>query len=527
MRQEVNNSTPDKEQDTEIINTLTMKITPKRDSFVSEDKINEAYKNIIYNGFVNFYDGYTIYNSKIDNIENVKRLHLYLKPIFTQNEFCCPKCGAKNYFERYASKEIYIHDAPILNNQTHCYIKVARYHCLRCDTVSQERPRFLHPHRYITLRLYEYIKDLLEHDMNHNSIEYITGYSNESIRTLEVSLLAKENTVPDLSSTKYLGMDEHSIHVGHVYVTLVIEQTEIGDTRPASILYMSLGRKSASLDPFFDYLDKSGYADKIKACSTDYTASYLSCLRNRLINCDCVGDLFHLLKRFGDGITCVKREIVKSWRKLAEIMELMLNNKQELVKDCKKALKRLGYDDSLIEVKISEPTQEKINNYRKMAEILNSERYGLNLGLKELLSSNLSMEYKNFVSQEPTTLQLLQIGDTLRELYSEKMFPDKALDIVNNLINVCNAHHNQGMKNFGKFLNSHMDTLTNACKHKISNSIIEGVNSECKFIQHTTRGVKDVAIYFAKVFRHFRINKEKYVYKIAIKTHRRLKAEIA
>lgn len=527
MRQATNNKKHDNEQDTEIINSLTMKITPKKDSFVDEDKINNAYGDIVKNGYLNLYSGFTIYSQKIEEIETVKRLHLYLRPSFKDTNFCCPKCGAKNSLVNYGTREIHVHDAPILNFQTHCHIKVSRYFCCACHTVSRERPKFLHQHRNITLNLYSYIRRELEHNMCHSSLEYNTGYSSESIRTLEVSLLAHENTVPDLSSTEYVGTDEHSVHVGHIYVTLVIEQTPIGDNSPINILYMAFGRKASSLDPFFNLLDMLGYSDKIKACSTDYTASYLSTMSTRLINCDCVGDLFHLVKRFEIAISCVKREIVDYWGDLAAIMELTLDNKQELAENIKKDLRRLGYAESLIESKTSEPTQEKIKMYQDMATMLKSERYGLNLGLEGLLASDLPIEYKNFVTQEPKALQLLKIGDKLRSLYSEKMTPDEAANIAQDLINECKSHRNRGMKNFGKFLDNHIDTLKNACKHRISNSIIEGVNSECKFIQHITRGVKDIRIYFARVFRHFRINKQKKLYKIAIQNQRNLKAEIA
>ena len=57
-------------------------------------------------------------------------------------------------------------------------------------------------------------------------------------------------------------------------------------------------------------------------------------------------------------------------------------------------------------------------------------------------------------------------------------------------------------------------SLVNACIYKISNSTIEGINSEYKLTQRSMRGIKSVQLYIAKIFRHFRTRWQPSLYKL-------------
>ena len=84
-------------------------------------------------------------------------------------------------------------------------------------------------------------------------------------------------------------------------------QTVVIDLAKGSVIFTAPGKKGSSLDDFWKRLKRSG--TKIEAVATDMGMPYISAVKNHLPNAVIVIDYFHVVKRFGEKLTELRREL--------------------------------------------------------------------------------------------------------------------------------------------------------------------------------------------------------------------------
>ena len=88
---------------------------------------------------------------------------------------------------------------------------------------------------------------------------------------------------------------------------------------------------------------------------------------------------------------------------------------------------------------------------------------------------------------------------------------------MDKVIYECKYLNNRSADAFIKFLNKYRNSLIYCGIHDVSNSIIEGINSECKIIQRKQHGVKSVSTYILRVIRRFNMHRQEKIFENAWK----------
>jgi len=114
----------------------------------------------------------------------------------------------------------------------------------------------------------------------------------------------------ELSSITAIGIDEIQYRRGHKYLTLVY-QLDAGAKR---LLYVAKDRTEASLNRFFDILDKPTIAG-IKFACTDMWPAYLKVLKRRATQTLNILGRFHIAKKFGEALDKIRAEESRQLKK--------------------------------------------------------------------------------------------------------------------------------------------------------------------------------------------------------------------
>jgi transposase len=111
----------------------------------------------------------------------------------------------------------------------------------------------------------------------------------------------------DLSRVKRVCIDETAAKRGHDYVTLVV------DIDARRVAFVTEGRSADTVRQFADHLEeRGGDASHIKQACIDMSAAYISGVTENLTEAEITFDRFHVMKLLGEAIDEVRRAEVKA-----------------------------------------------------------------------------------------------------------------------------------------------------------------------------------------------------------------------
>ena len=111
----------------------------------------------------------------------------------------------------------------------------------------------------------------------------------------------------DLSGVKRVCIDETAAKRGHDYITLVV------DIDGRRVVFVADGRNADTVREFADHLEaQGGDASHIKQASIDMSPAFISGVTENLTEAEITFDRFHVMKLIGDAVDAVRRAEVKS-----------------------------------------------------------------------------------------------------------------------------------------------------------------------------------------------------------------------
>jgi transposase len=111
----------------------------------------------------------------------------------------------------------------------------------------------------------------------------------------------------DLSAVKRVCIDETAAKRGHDYITLVV------DIDGRRVVFVADGRSADTVRQFADHLeDRGGDASRIKQACIDMSPAYISGVTENLTEAEITFDRFHVMKLLGDAVDDVRRAEVKA-----------------------------------------------------------------------------------------------------------------------------------------------------------------------------------------------------------------------
>ena len=111
----------------------------------------------------------------------------------------------------------------------------------------------------------------------------------------------------DLSGVKRVAIDETAAKRGHDYITLVV------DMHGRRVVFVADGRSADTVRQFADHLEeRGGDASRIKQASIDMSPAFISGVTENLTEAEITFDRFHVMKLIGDAVDEVRRAEVKA-----------------------------------------------------------------------------------------------------------------------------------------------------------------------------------------------------------------------
>lgn len=218
--------------------------------------------------------------------------------LFTPRQPLCPCCGHNEMFSK-GSKERKLRMAPLGNKMAFLFVTLHRLQCVNCRHTWWPPLPFARPKRRITLSFEKFVIGLMEFATIEHTAKFL-GVSWELVKNIHKAYLQKEYRNPDLTSIRYIGVDEFSIRKGHEYMTIFIN-LETGE-----IIHAVEGKSMESVTPFLLQLKEK--AVQLKAMAIDMNAAYASATKKFLPDVDVVFDRFHVVALLNTAIDEIRRD---------------------------------------------------------------------------------------------------------------------------------------------------------------------------------------------------------------------------
>lgn len=361
------------------------------------------------------------------------------RAIFTPKQASCPCCGCNDTIFK-GSKVRKLRMAPLGNKKAYLVIKLHRFQCTNCLGTWWPSMPFVKSKKRVTLSFERYVIEL----MRFATIEHVAKFLGVSwglVKKIHKDHLRQEYRSPDLSTIRYIGVDEFSILKGHEYMTIFI------DLETGQIVHAVEGKSMASVTPFL--LELREKASQLKAIAMDMNAAYASAAKQHLPHIDVVFDRFHVVALLNTAIDEIRRDQQAKCnavgvKAIKGMRFLLLSNYEKL------GIKRKGSLQCLLE--INQP-----------------------LALAHAMKEQIRLFWAKRTTKEGAGFLAWWIMDAAESGLNE-------------------------LEKAGKTLLRHWQGLVNYFKHPITNGKTEGINNKIKTMKRQAYGFRDMEYFKLRLY---------------------------
>ncbi len=272
---------------------------------------------------------------------------------------------------------------------------------------------------------------LIEREMPVNRVAEMLKVNPQRIWTIFNHWIGKAKIADDVSSITQLGIDETSSKKGHKYVTLGVDLEE------SRVIFVTEGKGKATLHNLQEHLENKGVEkEQIKQISMDLSPSFIAGAAEAFPSAEITFDRFHVVK--------------------------LLN-------------------EAMNQVRISE---------RKEHDALKGHKYTF-LRNRENLTNKQEVSLAEMIDLYPTLGQAYRLKELFNDLWS---MPDK-VSAEAFLKQWCEEVENSKIPAFMKFVKtvrSHWSGIIHFVETKITNGILEGINSKVQLAKRRARGYRNI-----------------------------------
>ena len=483
------------------------------------DFIKPYISGFIGNETIELFPGFIFYRKPEVIIDDYNRyIHVYLKHKNENDNLYCPHCGNKiNTTSSKTHKKITLKDYIPLFKIAKCTFKIKYYKCDHCDKFVSRDLLFRVCNKKITHRLMFATTDaLLNTSLSNRKVAQMYGINKNIVGELHTVVAITGYKSYDLTKVRYIGIDEHSIQKGHKYVTIIL------DLETKAIIYVSLGKKKNDIQPFFDKLKELNLIDNIKGFSCDCSSGFIKLAETYIPNAKIVLDEFHVLRIISKAFDSVRKDIVKLYQTKADFYSTYIRHERSPMKRTEKHLNELkeklikrGLSEIDIEqMKSMNNKKDESDRLQKQIELINKHRNMLALGLKEFLLRVKDTDAREAFLSCPDLKEILELGDAARDFWHPSLDGDSddkeqrlkaILTQIEQWVERASKFKNIKMKNVCEFLSKHAQRIIYASvlDYRISNSVVEGINSHAKLLQRIHKGQIQVPTYICLLHRSF------------------------
>jgi len=352
--------------------------------------------------------------------------------------FCCPECGAQGC-QVYDTKEMTWRHMNFWQHPTQISARRPRVQCEKCGVKVIDVP-WARSGSAFTLLFEAYVIKLAE-DMPINAIADLVGETDTRLWRIVRHYVKDEHDKLDFSEVSRVGFDETSRKRGHDYVTVSV------DLDTGNVLFVTEGKDADTIKRFRDELERhGGDPSNITDISIDMSPAFIRGAIDHLPDADVTFDKFHVVKLLNKAVDDVRRAESKTNELLKGSRYIWLKNQQNLTKNQSKEL-------------------EKILGLKGM-------------NLKTVRAYNIKLAFQEFYRQS------LDVA----EEYLKKWYYWATHSRI------------EPIKDFAKTVKTHWDGILAWFSSKVTNGVLEGVNSLIQEIKSRARGFRNVQNFIAIIY---------------------------
>lgn len=344
----------------------------------------------------------------------------------------CPKCGKDSPLYDHRKRRKWRH-LDTCQLKTYLISSLPRIECPK-DGVLSIQPPWANQNSRVTLMFERFVIDLLLEIKKQKKVADILRISFDQInlimeRAVQRGLVRRDNT----KKINYLGIDEKSIGKHHHYASILVD---LEDNRVIDLVEK---RDEQSARKLIDENLTDEQKQKVKAISMDMWKPYKNAAKKLLPNTSIVIDNFHLMKYLNQAVDQTRRKEI-----------------QGLEKEDKKFLKNSRY------IFLQNP-ENWSDKYKTRFE---------------------QLDQMNFISS-----QAWRIKENFKGFWGCQKINEAKLYLkewLENAKKVNIAPINEVIKKF----RNHFKEILNFIKHRITNSLVESINSLIQEIKYIARGFR-------------------------------------
>lgn len=238
------------------------------------------------------------------------------------SKFNCPECGSQNCTIHDTKERTWRH-LDFFQHQAYLTARVPRVTCTKCG-VKQVNVPWARKNTGFSL-LFEIMILNFAQFMAIEPLSVMVKVHMDSLWRILSHYVEQSHSGIDISEMESVGIDEFSKKSGHQYITV------FGDLAKSRVVYVSDGRKSDAIHQFADFLEQRGIdTSQIKEACTDMWPAYLIGLRERFPQTTLVFDRYHVMTMINHAVDLVRRDESKERKVLKHTRYIWLKNNGHL-----------------------------------------------------------------------------------------------------------------------------------------------------------------------------------------------------
>jgi transposase len=343
------------------------------------------------------------------------------------SRFECSNCKSPNNSIHDTKERVWRH-LNFFQFKTYIHARVPRTKCEKCGAIRLIDVPWARRSVGFTLLMDSLIL-ILSQNMPINAVAEIIDEHDSRIWRVLLYYIPEARSKEDCSPVKIVGVDETSCAKFHKYISLFV------DLDRNKVLYVCEGKDANAISSFKkDLVDHNGASENIEMFCSDMSPAFISGITEQFPESSLTFDKFHVMKMLNEAVDQVRREEQRHNAELKKTRYIWLKNPNDL---------------SLAE-------KDKLGSLKVM-NLMTSKAYNFKLSLKDFWTFN----------------DKLLADDFLKKWYFW-------------------ATHSQiePIIEAAKTIKSHWNGIINYAETKISNGVLEGINSMVQSAKSSARGFR-------------------------------------
>ncbi len=365
-----------------------------------------------------------------------KRFDIYLN--FPKGtKFTCPSCGT-HHCNIHDTRDKEWRHLDIFQYPTYLHVRVPRIECEQCKGIIQVNVPWAREYSSFTL-LFESMVILMTQDMQVSHVAKRVNENDTRIWRIIKHYIKKALQKLDFSSITTFCVDETSERKGHKYITIFANKVT------GYVLYVCKGKDASTVGNFFtELLSHHGNPSKITQACCDMSPAFISGITEYFVNAHIIFDKFHVMQLVNKAVDEVRRiDQVKNVL-LKKTRYIWLKNPENL----------------------TEKQTQLLASLRTM-ELKTARAYQMKLNLQHFWS----------IPDRETA-----------EVYLNKWYFWLTHSKLDPMINVA------------KTIKKHWDGILNYIDFKITNGLMEGLNSIVQTLKRSARGYRNTDNFILMIY---------------------------